>query len=156
MNLFILSENEKSEILNLHKKFINENTNPVTEILPGVANDKVLELQNLLKTKFGSYITADSKLGPKTLDSAIRALLGQEQIKSVVQPKKVQVKKKVQPVQKNDSKPSEQPTVLSNLDKYMPNPFSNPIQNKYSLTTGEIKLNNNDLTGEPKQFNPPA
>lgn len=122
MKLFILSENEKNEILGLHKKYINEQvppttttttttnqpTTPPSEIVPGVANDKVLELQNLLKTKFQSGIAADSKLGPKTIDSAMRALLGQEQLKPSVQtPSKVKTPSNVKTPSKVVKKPTD-------------------------------------------------
>lgn len=155
MNLFILSENEKTEILNLHKKFINEEN--AVEVTPGVVNDKVLELQNLLKTKFGSSISADSKLGPKTIDSAIRALLGQEQLKPSVKVKsKVTPKAKVTPkVVTNTETPPK--TDVSTAEKLMSNPWSNPLEKKYALPTGDIKLNSNsnDVSGQPpKQENP--
>lgn len=96
MNRFILSEEEKKEILSLHKKYISEqvtntastasntastvsnsaNTQTSTVIAPGVYNEKVLELQNLLKTKHAAGIAADGKLGPKTLGAVENVLQG--------------------------------------------------------------------------------
>lgn len=89
MNRFILSEEEKKEILSLHKKYISEDasntastvsntasTQTSTVITPGVYNDKVLELQNLLKTKHSAGITSDGKLGPKTLGAVENVLQG--------------------------------------------------------------------------------
>jgi hypothetical protein len=96
MNRFILSEEEKKEILSLHKKYISEDasntantvsntastvsntasTQTSTVIAPGVYNDKVLELQNLLKTKHAAGIAADGKLGPKTLGAVENVLQG--------------------------------------------------------------------------------
>lgn len=96
MNRFILSEEEKKEILSLHKKYISEqvtntastasntastvsnsaSTQTSTVIAPGVYNEKVLELQNLLKTKHAAGIAADGKLGPKTLGAVENVLQG--------------------------------------------------------------------------------
>lgn len=97
MNRFILSEQEKNEILSLHKKYISEqatntastvsntaSTQTSTVISPGVYNEKVLELQNLLKTKHGANIAADGKLGPKTLGATENVLQGKPATPNVV------------------------------------------------------------------------
>ncbi len=106
---------KRLEILNQHKRYLKEdtavdpsvvnNTPTVTSstvdlaanVIPGADNPKVKELQDLLRTKFSSYIVADSKLGPKTLNSALKALKGeaQDKPKFKVKPKKVKPKVKV-------------------------------------------------------------
>jgi lysozyme family protein len=76
MNKFILTEDERNSISKLHKNFITEQAVQDTVIQPGVFNQKVLDLQNHLNTKFNAGLTADGKLGPKTLAAAQTALQG--------------------------------------------------------------------------------
>jgi hypothetical protein len=73
MNRFILTEEERQNISNLHKKFVNEEDAQATSIKPGVFNQKVQELQNHL-ISLGHKIVADGKLGPKTLAAAQTSL----------------------------------------------------------------------------------
>lgn len=75
MNRFIISESEKIKILNKHYKF-NNNLLKEQEIKPGVKNDDVIVLQNLLKQKFGVNLQSDGLIGPITLTYALQALQG--------------------------------------------------------------------------------
>jgi len=75
MNRFILTEDERRNISNLHKNYITEQVATDNVIQPGVFNQKVLDLQNYLIQNFGSKIVADGKLGPKTLGAAQEAYL---------------------------------------------------------------------------------
>lgn len=76
MNKFILTEDERNSISKLHKNYITEQVVQDTVIQPGVFNQKVLDLQNHLNTKFNAGLIADGKLGPKTLAAAQKALQG--------------------------------------------------------------------------------
>jgi len=49
-------------------------TAPVTPIKTGVSYPSIVELQNLLKTKFQADLTPDGKYGPKTAESVLAAL----------------------------------------------------------------------------------
>jgi len=75
MNRFILTEDEKRHISNLHKNYITEQVATDNVIQPGVFNQKVQDLQNHLINTFSSKIVADGKLGPKTLGAAQAAYL---------------------------------------------------------------------------------
>ena len=75
MNRFILTEDERRNISNLHKNYITEQVDTDNVIQPGVFNQKVQDLQNHLIKTFGSKIVADGKLGPKTLGAAQAAYL---------------------------------------------------------------------------------
>ena len=74
MNRFILTEDEKRNISKLHKSYITEQAVQDVAVQPGVFNQKVLDLQNHLNTKFQSGLVPDGKLGPKTLAAAQAAL----------------------------------------------------------------------------------
>lgn len=74
MNRFILTEEEKKNISNLHKKYISEDVTQDVAVQPGVYNEKVKQLQDHLNTKFKSGLVTDGKLGPKTL-AAVQAAL---------------------------------------------------------------------------------
>ena len=74
MKRFILTEDERRNISNLHKNYITEQTVLDVVVQPGVFNQKVLDLQNRLNTKFQSGLVPDGKLGPKTLAAAQAAL----------------------------------------------------------------------------------
>lgn len=177
MKQFIISESERNFILNQHKKYLKEETSSTgtttgttttgttttgtttgttTDILPGVENQKVKELQDLLITKFKSGISSDSKLGPKTLDSAIRALLGQEQLKKTIQPKP-KVKPKT-PTQTPTSGDTEVTQGLKNAALGV-NPQS--IENKFKLPTTDFSkyvdspINKTINTNITKKFNEP-
>jgi hypothetical protein len=77
MNRFILTEDERKNISNLHKNYITEQAVQDVAVQPGVFNQKVQDLQNHLNTKFKSGLVADGKLGPKTLAAVQVALKGQ-------------------------------------------------------------------------------
>ena len=74
MNRFILTEDERRNISKLHKSYITEEAVQDVAVQPGVFNQKVLDLQKHLITKFGLKIVPDGKLGPKTL-AAVQAAL---------------------------------------------------------------------------------
>ena len=74
MNRFILTEDEKRNISKLHKSYITEQAVQDVAVQPGVFNQKVMDLQNHLNTKFQSGLVPDGKLGPKTLAAAQAAL----------------------------------------------------------------------------------
>ena len=73
MNRFILTEDEKRHISNLHNNYISEQNTQDVAVQPGVFNAKVQELQNHL-ISLGHKIVADGKLGPKTLAAAQTSL----------------------------------------------------------------------------------
>ena len=54
MNRFILTEDERRNISKLHKNYITEQADLDVAIQPGVFNQKVLDLQNHLNTKYKS------------------------------------------------------------------------------------------------------
>jgi hypothetical protein len=60
----VITEGEKSKILNMHgfKQMISEAT--------------LVDVQTALNTKFGAGLTADGKLGPKTIAAIEKALGG--------------------------------------------------------------------------------
>lgn len=98
----IITEEEKNQIINLHRKFINEagpggidpnlqqgNTTTTTTVAPvttttttvapvsiqkGVKNPKVEALQTKLNEKFNSGLVVDGKWGPKTAAAVQTAL----------------------------------------------------------------------------------
>jgi hypothetical protein len=74
MNRFILTEDEKRHISNLHNNYISEQNTQDVAVQPGVFNAKVQELQKHL-ISLGHKIDADGKLGPKTLGAAQAAYL---------------------------------------------------------------------------------
>ena len=86
MNRFILTEDERRNISNLHKNYITEQVATDNVIQPGVFNQKVQDLQNHLIKTFGSKIVADGKLGPKTLGAAQAAYLSKTKQPTTVQP----------------------------------------------------------------------
>ena len=129
MNRFILTEEERQNISNLHKKFVNEEDSQATPVQPGVFNTKVQELQNHL-ISLGHKIVADGKLGPKTLSATQTAL----QTKTT-QPVTNQA---VQPVQ--TTTPEVQTSDLNKYGlkpakDYLGNPLANPnsLENKLGL-----------------------
>jgi hypothetical protein len=85
MNRFILTEDEKRHISNLHNNYISEQNTQDVEVQPGVFNPKVLELQNHL-ISLGHKIVADGKLGPKTLGATQAAYLSKTTQPTTVQP----------------------------------------------------------------------
>ena len=74
MNRFILTEEERKNISNLHNNYISEQNTQDVAVQPGVFNPKVQELQNHL-ISLGHKIVADGKLGPKTLGAVQTAYL---------------------------------------------------------------------------------
>jgi hypothetical protein len=86
MNRFILTEDERRNISNLHKNYITEQVATDNVIQPGVFNQKVQDLQNHLIKTFGSKIVADGKLGPKTLGAAQAAYLSKTKQPTTVPP----------------------------------------------------------------------
>jgi hypothetical protein len=64
MRKLIITESEKRKILNMHgfKKMLSEAT--------------LVDVQNLLNTKFSSGLTPDGKYGPKTAAAIEKALSG--------------------------------------------------------------------------------
>ena len=64
MKRLIITESERAKILNMHgfKKMLSEAT--------------LVDLQNLLNTKFSAGLTADGKYGPKTAAAIEKALSG--------------------------------------------------------------------------------
>jgi peptidoglycan hydrolase-like protein with peptidoglycan-binding domain len=74
MKRFVLTEDERRNISNLHKNYITEQTVQDVVVQPGVFNQRVLDLQNHLNTKFQSGLVADGKLGPKTVAATQAAL----------------------------------------------------------------------------------
>ena len=62
MKRLIITESERAKILNMHgfKKMLSEAT--------------LVDLQNLLNTKFSAGLTADGKYGPKTAAAIEKAL----------------------------------------------------------------------------------
>ena len=74
MNRFILTEDERRNISNLHNNYISEQAVQDVAVQPGVYNEKVKQLQDHLNTKFQSGLVPDGKLGPKTLAAAQAAL----------------------------------------------------------------------------------
>jgi peptidoglycan hydrolase-like protein with peptidoglycan-binding domain len=62
MKKLIITESEREKILNMHgfKKMLSEST--------------LVDLQNLLNTKFSAGLTADGKYGPKTAAAIEKAL----------------------------------------------------------------------------------
>lgn len=85
MNRFILTEDEKRHISNLHNNYISEQNTQDVAVQPGVFNPKVQELQNHL-ISLGHKIVADGKLGPKTLGAAQAAYLSKTTQPTTVQP----------------------------------------------------------------------
>ncbi len=111
----IITEEEKNQIINLHRKFINEagpggidpslqqgtTTSGVTSgatsgatvqptvIQKGVKNPKVEALQTKLNEKFNSGLVVDGKWGPKTaaaVQTALTSLQGAQQPNASTQP----------------------------------------------------------------------
>ena len=74
MKRFILTEDERRNISNLHKNYITEQTVLDVVVQPGVFNQRVLDLQNHLNNRFQSGLVPDGKLGPKTVAAAQAAL----------------------------------------------------------------------------------
>ena len=126
MNRFILTEDEKRHISNLHNNYISEQNTQDVAVQPGVFNAKVQELQNHLIT-LGQKIVADGKLGPKTLAATQAAL----QTKST------------QPVANQPVQTTTPELQTSDLNKYglkpaqdyLKNPYSNPnsLENQLGL-----------------------
>jgi len=133
MNRFILTEDERRNISNLHKNYITEQAVQDAAIQPGVYNEKVKQLQDHLNTKFQSGLVADGKLGPKTLAAAQAAL----QTKST-QPVANQPAQTTTPTQTTTPE-----IKTSDLNKYglkpaqdyLKNPYSNPnsLENQLGL-----------------------
>lgn len=126
MNRFILTEDEKRHISNLHNNYISEQNTQDVAVQPGVFNAKVQELQNHLIT-LGQKIVADGKLGPKTL-AATQAALQTKSIQPVAN----------QPVQ--TTTPELQTSDLNKYglkpaQDYLKNPYSNPnsLENQLGL-----------------------
>jgi len=138
MNKFILTEDERNSISKLHKNFITEQAVQDTVIQPGVFNQKVLDLQNHLNTKFNAGLTADGKLGPKTLAAAQKALQGKMTQDATETPS-------LKPIQTGTETPQTTTPEIktSDLNKYglkpakdyLGNPFENPnsLENKLGL-----------------------
>jgi hypothetical protein len=127
MNRFILTEDERKNISNLHKNYITEQVTQDVAVQPGVFNQKVLDLQNHLIQKYGSKIVADGKLGPKTLGAAQAAYLSK-----TTQP--TTPAQTTQPSQPAATTPDVQPSTQQqfgvpkndfnlNADDYTKNPF---------------------------------
>lgn len=139
MNKFILTEDERNSISKLHKNYITEQVVQDTVIQPGVFNQKVLDLQNHLNTKFNAGLIADGKLGPKTL-AAVQTALQNNVSQPVTNPE-------VQPVTNQAAQPVQTTTPevqTSDINKYglkpakdyLTNPFTaNSMENKFGLTT---------------------
>lgn len=66
MGKFLISEDEKTRILSLHKYAILKENNLINEVT-------LQDIQNTLKSK-GYNVTADNKLGPNTLDAISKAI----------------------------------------------------------------------------------
>ena len=66
MKNMLINENEKERILSLHKTAILKGNNLINEVT-------VQDIQNTLKSK-GYNVTADNKLGPKTLEAISSAI----------------------------------------------------------------------------------
>ena len=121
----IITEEERNEILNLHKSRIFEGPEdalgtqgtPVvgaTNTGPGIGNTvnqpglpaaqpptKITQLQNKLNQKFKSGLTADGKWGPKTANAVLSALKGlSPQQPATQQPATQQPAKVEEPIQK--------------------------------------------------------
>jgi peptidoglycan hydrolase-like protein with peptidoglycan-binding domain len=81
-NVNYLNEDEKYRILNLHKKFISEQTaaDPnatVQQVVQQVVQnpgDKIKTLQGILNDRFKSGLVVDGKWGPKTAAAVQKAL----------------------------------------------------------------------------------
>ena len=89
MKRLIITESERAKILNMHgfKKMLSEAT--------------LVDVQNLLNTKFSSGLTPDGKYGPKTAAAIEKALSGGL---PVGQPE-MMVKKEVTTVQEPNATP---------------------------------------------------
>lgn len=66
MGKFLISEDEKTRILSLHKYAILKENNLINEVT-------LQDIQNTLKSK-GYNVTVDNKLGPNTLDAISKAI----------------------------------------------------------------------------------
>ena len=131
MNRFILTEDEKRHISNLHNNYISEQNTQDVAVQPGVFNAKVQELQKHL-ISLGHKIDADGKLGPKTLGAAQAAYLSKTTQPTTVPP--VAATTEVPPstqqqfgVKKNNFN--------LNADEHLKNPYSNPnsLENQLGL-----------------------
>ena len=136
MNKFILTEDERNSISKLHKNYITEQAVQDTVIQPGVFNQKVLDLQNHLNTKFNAGLIADGKLGPKTLAAAQAALQGKTTQATATTPAQPDATTPV-------ASTTTPPISASDLNKYglkpaqdyLKNPYSNPnsLENQLGL-----------------------
>ena len=129
----IITEEERNEILKLHKSFIFEGPDDVlgnqgtpvsgaTNTGPGIENTvnqpglpasqpptKITQLQNKLNQKFKSGLTADGKWGSKTANAVLTALKGlspQQQQPPAQQPPAQQPAKIEEPTQKLPTLPA--------------------------------------------------
>jgi hypothetical protein len=142
MNRFILTEDEKRHISNLHNNYISEQNTQDVAVQPGVFNAKVQELQKHL-ISLGHKIDADGKLGPKTLGAAQAAYLSkttQPVAATTVQPVAATT---VQPVAATTEVPPSTQQQFDvkknnfnlNADEFLKNPYSNPnsLENQLGL-----------------------
>jgi hypothetical protein len=141
MNRFILTEEEKKNISNLHKRYVTEQTLQDTIIQPGVFNQKVLDLQKHLITKFGLKIVPDGKLGPKTL-AAVQTALKPKSSKPVTPtPTNAQIQTPTNTSTSSVSEPSAQDLAKWNLktpeeyfnDETNQKLYNNSLKNKLGL-----------------------
>ena len=140
MNRFILTEDEKRHISNLHNNYISEQNTQDVVVQPGVFNPKVQELQNHL-ISLGHKIVADGKLGPKTLGAAQAAYLSKTTQPTTVQPAATTVQPAATTVSPEVQPSTQQQFGLKknnfnlNADEYLKNPYSNPnsLENQLGL-----------------------
>jgi hypothetical protein len=136
MNRFILTEDEKRHISNLHNNYISEQNTQDVAVQPGVFNAKVQELQKHL-ISLGHKIDADGKLGPKTLGAAQAAYLSkttQPVAATTVQPVAATTEVPPSTQQQFDVKKD---NFNLNADDYTKNPFQ-----KQSSLEKALGLNN--------------
>lgn len=135
MNRFILTEEERKNISNLHKKFVNEEDTQATSVQPGVFNQKVQELQNHL-ISLGHKIVADGKLGPKTLAAAQTALQTKTTQPTTDTSTDKNASTTVPPVVDNSSTTQDYAKYgLKKPEEYLNNPYlnKNSLQNQLGL-----------------------
>ena len=140
MNRFILTEDEKRHISNLHNNYISEQNTQDVAVQPGVFNAKVQELQKHL-ISLGHKIDADGKLGPKTLGAAQAAYLSKTTQPTTVPP--VAATTEVPPVAATTEVPPSTQQQFGvkknnfnlNADEHLKNPYSNPnsLENQLRL-----------------------
>ena len=140
MNRFILTEDEKRHISNLHNNYISEQNTQDVAVQPGVFNAKVQELQKHL-ISLGHKIDADGKLGPKTLGATQAAYLSKTTQPTTVPP--VVATTEVPPVVATTEVPPSTQQQFGvkknnfnlNADEYLKNPYSNPnsLENQLGL-----------------------